>query len=194
MNAILAQLPPWKTLQKASKLAVINIMDRDGISAGQVAEQLGCSRNAILGFKHREKLKTGEICIVAEAAVASEKATTIKKKRGQVDASLRHKLLYRFDPEKQAASAQQNTKVGVLKAITMGHYANRHALLITFMELDARSCRWPIETGMSTRFCGLDTGVASETYCREHSMLAKGTWKAPVDDWPIYQVEATHVL
>jgi hypothetical protein len=180
MNALFSKIGDWDELSHESKVAVVRMSRRERISAKQLGDLLNCSRSAICGFAYRNKIKMADSPAAVEVAAATNKAHQVRRKRGRPSRDQEHKMAFRF-----GRAGRKVTENPAKDAFKPDHFANRHALLLPLVELEARDCRWPIVTGLTTRYCGCRTVRASKAYCAEHQALSKGTWVAPQEDWPI---------
>lgn len=180
MNVFYAKLGNWKSLSHESKIAVVRMSRRDGIPAEALGKMLGCSRGAICGFAARNKIRMADASTSVAVAAAADKAHTITRKRGRKSRDFDHKMAFRRDQALQTEAKKRSLSA----VFAPDHPANRNALLLSLVELEDHSCRWPIEVGSSTRYCGCTKADASKPYCAQHRALSNGTWLAPKDEKP----------
>lgn len=178
MNVFYANLGEWSSLSHESKIAVVRMSRRDGISAEALGDMLGCSRSAICGFAFRNNITMADAPTSVAVAAAAHKAHTIKRKRGRKSRDFDHKMAFRRDQALQTEAKKRSLKA----VFAPDHPANRNALLLSLVELEDQSCRWPIEVGSTTRYCGCTKADASKPYCTQHCALSNGTWVAPQDE------------
>ncbi|WP_027833846.1 GcrA family cell cycle regulator [Maritalea myrionectae] len=181
MNALFSKIGDWDQLSHESKISVVRMSRREGLSAKDLGELLNCSRSAICGFAYRNKIKMADAATSVAVAAAANKAHTIKRKRGRRSRDFDHKMAFRLDQSLRAKAKKKSVKA----VFSPDHPANRNALLLTLVELEDHSCRWPIEVGSTTRYCGCTKADASKSYCAAHKALSNGTWVAPQDETPI---------
>jgi GcrA cell cycle regulator len=126
----------------------------EGLSARQIGNELGCTRNAILGKIHRLGLWRSE--------------EVLKKARTQKTDSEPHgQLVARMI----SARATQALRSGSAPpAQSPKHVAGNK----TILELDLRDCRWPLGDEAPARFfCGAKA-LPDKPYCRKHYRISSG--------------------
>lgn len=115
----------------------------DGLSASQMAAQLGCSRNAVIGKAHRLELSRSPSTISRAKADGAHyaRAARMANRRAQV---------------KSAAPVR-------LRPVQ--HIAGNK----TIYELGLGDCRWPLgeQLAPARLFCGAKT-ISGRPYCGEH--------------------------
>ena len=133
-----------------------------GLSCGQIAREIGVSRNAVIGKANRLGLSRFK----SAAAGQQEQTSTRKNARPRIGA--RHRILRALWAKPQLAFEE-----------VPGDGANRCSLL----ELQQWHCRWPIgdPTSEDFGFCG-DKPVDGLPYCPAHARIAyrPGTREAVV--------------
>ena len=128
----------------------------DGLSAAQVAKQLGgVTRNAVIGKVHRLGL--------SGRAKPSRPARAAKTKRAP--ARPRATVSARPVPPKRIVPTKHIVPIEA-KPLPSGEFA-------TILTVTEHMCKWPIgdPATSSFRFCGRGTDK-TETYCKAHAQLA----------------------
>ncbi|MCZ4274017.1 GcrA family cell cycle regulator [Maritalea porphyrae] len=169
-------LPQWDDMDKDTKVSIVNISRRAGISAAALGTKLGCSRNAILGFVDRNKLQMAEPAMASRMAGARTK-TKVRTTRGRKDTNLEHRLQHKFSEKSQQVSAEKQEQ-GLFDCVKDTAPHNQDALFVTMMDLKNHHCRWPIERDGKTYYCGHDNGEGKSSYCETHTKHAtlQGGW------------------
>ncbi len=127
----------------------------DGLSASQVAKQLGgVTRNAVIGKVHRLGL--------SGRAKPSQPA---RRKAKRAPAKLRPAVLPKIARPKRAVPTAPSIPVGA-KPLPSGEFA-------TILTITEHMCKWPIgdPATSSFRFCGRGT-EKTDPYCKAHAGLA----------------------
>jgi GcrA cell cycle regulator len=143
------QTSPW-TDEKIGRLR--ELVDRKW-TARQIADDLGCTKNSVLGKTFRLGITTG---IETEEGRAVRKARAADQRRANVGGGvMKRKLKPRVDTKRQAPTVMLAAPEVVGKGIGL-------------MELTAITCRWPINDDMTNaKFCGHDIAEGS-AYCPHH--------------------------
>ncbi|MEM7728210.1 MAG: GcrA family cell cycle regulator [Pseudomonadota bacterium] len=155
------------------RVATLSKLWADGLSASQIAKQLGgVTRNAVIGKVHRLGLSgRAKPSRPKPAKPAAPKATPA----AAMSASAKAKPARAEKPaaakaaKKEAAPATLPVSVEAplkAKPLKDGSYA-------TILTLTDHMCKWPIgdPTNDEFRFCGRKTDP-EEPYCKAHSMVA----------------------
>ena len=125
-----------------------------GLSCRQIADDIGVSRNAVIGNLSRLNLtreKSGDARRPARKDAA-------KGDRPRTAAGLRHQMLLTLHAESQPAADDE--------PIHNGHCCS-------LLELSEERCRWPISTPGAEDFCFCgNTPVEGLPYCPGHTRLA----------------------
>ena len=127
---------------------------QDGLSASQIAKQLGgVTRNAVIGKVHRLGLS-------GRAAPSKPARTTFKAPRAVRPAAA------------PSAPRRLAEPVSMAQAPTPIRYADEPPGSATVLTLGAHMCKWPIGDPSldSFTFCGRRSGEGP--YCHEHSQVA----------------------
>lgn len=149
---------PWT----ADRLAELERLRGQGLSASQAASHLGVSRSAILGIAHRELGGWGR-------SPAGKKIIREKARASRWGASKAAKAMQRRpQPRTRAVAPEAGAQLAA------PNYVQPSEGRVAIEDLGARSCRWPLgdprDPGL--RFCGCRTVSAGDPYCREHAALA----------------------
>lgn len=139
------------------RVEILSKLWADGLSASQIAKQLGgVTRNAVIGKVHRLGL-SGRVKTSRPAKRATTRTATTAKTRTVAPSAPRM-------PRRVA----QTTPIIPLEAkkLPSGEFA-------TIMTITDHMCKWPLgDPGASDfRFCGRGT-EKSATYCTAHSQVA----------------------
>lgn len=132
----------------------------DGVTARVIAEELGTTRNAILGKAHRQGWKKSPGTL-------------------QFDVDQRLKSRERKPPRPPTRVRAVPAAAPVIPppapppAPVAPEQPSAHP--VTLMQLKARHCRWPLGDPRKPefRFCG-DARIAASPYCEHHRKLAQG--------------------
>lgn len=136
----------------------------DGLSASQIAGELGVTRNAVMGKAHRIGLSKPKD-LAAKMAQRQTKLSIAHKPRGPYRPRAA-KLNIFNQREMLKAAFPEPTPVEAIVPI-------HHGTGCTLFELAAGKCKWPIsEPGAdSFRFCGSDA-VEGLPYCLGHCRVS----------------------
>lgn len=142
---------PWtqEMLETAVQLA------RDGLSAGQIAVEIGngVSRNAVIGKLHRAKHRLSDL----NGRVRQAKSPT-EKIAARVKTERRVKIKEASAPIKRMSRE-------------LAHLAVERKDGVELVDLECHHCRWPHGDGRDVWYCGRQRdGEAS--YCEGHRLHA----------------------
>lgn len=159
-----AATPPSKPYRFQGALAgkdeLVAAMWGEGLSAGQIAKRLGCTKSTVLGNVHRAR-KLGCVWATSRAPVGKPPKPP-KKQRAPKPAPVR---VVRDDPPaEQPAATRRKPTVEV-----------RPSLGIRVPDLEPHHCRAVTDTTpFNQRFCGHEKAEGSP-YCPEHTALFSGS-------------------
>lgn len=139
------------------RVAILKVLWAEGLSASQIATQLGAvTRNAVIGKVHRLGL--------AGRATPSHPATKNSPRKTQI----RERKTAPTNYNRKSRATKSAPVTPSLDALPManGEYA-------TILTIRDHMCKWPIgdPTSNNFRFCGRKV-TAKETYCKAHHVLA----------------------
>ena len=136
----------WDNGRKARAIQ----MAKDGYSASQIAADLGCSRNAVIGCLHR--------------------ADVHWKRLSRPDGWLPRKLRPRPPKGRQRVFNPGRERVEDTTARIIKAEEPPASGWIFFKNLEPESCRWPVagEPGPMMRCCGAPRMDAEHSYCPYH--------------------------
>jgi GcrA cell cycle regulator len=142
----MSALQPTWTIERVE---LLKTHFRAGLSCREIADQIGVSRNAVIG-------KISRLNLTRERAGATRRQA-VRGPRKRAGLRLRRQILEAV-PVKETAALEE--------PIHNGHCCS-------LFELSEQTCRWPISTpGLSDfRFCG-NPPVEGLPYCVGHSRLA----------------------
>lgn len=130
----------------------------EGLTASEIAKNLGVSKNSIVGKVHR-------LCLTA-------RPSPIKKKDGDMPEV---ELFKEQAPatENAPANVQKQTCAAEVSESAAVEKSTEPALGIKLVNLDSHTCRWPLGDPRDDNFgfCGKKVR-AGQTYCDEHSAMA----------------------
>jgi GcrA cell cycle regulator len=145
-----AKEPTWTD----ERLELLKSCFAAGLSCRQIADDIGVTRNAVIGKLNRLNLtreKSGE------EQRTDRNETPKGRRRGSVP-RLQYQLLQKLYAEPQPAAGDEPI-----------HQEHRCSLL----ELSEQRCRWPINTPGEKDFCFCGNPPLKDLpYCRGHSRLA----------------------
>ena len=130
-----------------------------GRSASQIADAFKCTRNAVIGQVHRMELPPHKNSTGGRPAKPRAMATAAKVEQVQRD--------FRF------GTVQPGRKLGsqTPRPLPAPRPFNGHA--VTLLELTNSTCRWPVDVGNETHFCGHAADLATgRPYCDAHTRIA----------------------
>ena len=130
----------------------------EGLTASEIAKNLGVSKNSIVGTVHR-------LCLTA-------RPSPIKKK----DADMPEAELFQeqtISSENTNTEVQSQTYAAEVDESAIVEKSTEPALGIKLVNLDSHTCRWPLGDPRDDNFgfCGKKVR-AGQTYCDEHSTMA----------------------
>ncbi len=138
----------------------------DGLSASQVAKQLGgVTRNAVIGKVHRLGL-SGRATPSRPARPRTQTARTMPPLRGRPDPLVAER---RVEDVRSAAPIIERAEIARVEAEEVIDPAKR----ATVLTLTEHTCKWPIgDPGRpGFHFCGRGAD-SNSPYCAEHARLA----------------------
>ncbi len=167
-----------------SDVAITKVTDylKQGLSAGQIAKHLGCSRNAVIGKAHRLGLHLG-----AGVSTPSQKKPVPRKvslpdghwpkvytpppeknnSRMMADNALRARIKRREAIERGEVAPP---KAPVSMRAFLPGYQGQEARVSSVLTLTSGDCKFPIDLdGGGTGFCG-DTREEHTSYCKAHAL------------------------
>jgi GcrA cell cycle regulator len=147
---MLTNEPTWT----AERIELLKSRFEAGLSCRQIADDIGVSRNAVIGKLSRLNLTREES---GDARRPRRKGAARGQREGMVP-KLRDRLLLALHAEPQPAADDE--------PIHNGHCCS-------LLELSEQRCRWPISTpgALDFCFCG-NTPVEGLPYCAGHTRLA----------------------
>jgi GcrA cell cycle regulator len=146
---MLANEPTWT----AERIELLKNRFEAGLSCRQIANDIGVSRNAVIGKLSRLNLTREKN---ADARRPARKSAAKGRRRGSVP-RLQYEMLSALYAEPQNATDEP---------IHNGHCCS-------LLELSEERCRWPISTPGAADFCFCgNTPVEGLPYCPGHTRLA----------------------
>ena len=143
------------------RLEALKVLVAQGLSASEIGNELGITRNAVIGKAHRACLA------LRRAMVANEDE---RKRRRNAAARTRRQRLH--NGEQAVPKYRTEPQPGGLTDLAVEIAANP----VTFAELAEHHCRWPVGgEGHTMLYCGADA-VAGLPYCSRHCWMA---YRAP---------------
>ena len=132
-----------------------------GLSCGQIAREIGATRNAVIGKIHRLGLSRLNGAVAGRPARAGD-ATDIARPK-----------VPRRKPWRLGVRAQQEMLVAAYPRSARQEPGVDSPHKCSLLELDRAQCRWPIgEPGAAAvAFCG-NAAVAGLSYCLGHARIA----------------------
>jgi GcrA cell cycle regulator len=145
-----ANEPTWT----AERIELLKSHFGAGLSCRQIADEIGVTRNAVIGKLSRLDLTREK---TRDAPRLARKGATRRPRAGSVP-GLQYQMLKAVYGEPQPAAEEE--------PIDTGHCCS-------LLELSEQRCRWPISTpgAADFRFCGT-TPLEGLPYCAGHSRLA----------------------
>ena len=145
-----ANEPTWTT----ERVELLKSRFAAGLSCREIANDIGVSRNAVIGKLSRLNLTREE----GGGARRRARRGAAKGDRPRAAARLQHPMLLTLHDEPQPAADEE--------PIHNGHCCS-------LLELSEERCRWPISTPGAADFCFCgNTPVEGLPYCAGHTRLA----------------------
>jgi GcrA cell cycle regulator len=153
MNFGTKNMPAYQTTWTTERVELLKRHFEAGLSCREIADQIGVSRNAVIGKISRLNLKRQK-----DGPVRSARKEAAKTPRSRAIAALRLRLL---KPE----SAEPPSMIDD-EPIHNGHTCS-------LFELNQETCRWPISTPGAPDFCFCgNPPIEGLPYCAGHTRLA----------------------
>ena len=137
---------PWSE----ERVSQLRELVKQGLSAGQIARELGLSRNAVIGKLSRLGLR-----------LAGRKAEPSKTVRAAV-ASVR-KAPFQIKPRTSDTPAPPSMK-------TWRDWPASSGKVLSILELEPHHCRFPFDGG---RYCGAKRWNVHTSYCEYHALICE---------------------
>ena len=154
-----------------------------------IGSRLGVSRNAAIGKAHRLGMFTedkGKSAKRQAGSVSRTKTRLTKPKLTGEARLMRQRELSEQNEAKRAARAKTvnaDTKTEEMResqvlrglARNLPDWANTPLAgtrPVSLVNLNPRSCRWPIDTSDGLQYCGCETPKSSLSYCPGHSAIS----------------------
>lgn len=161
----LASAPTW-TAQRIKKLSELWAQ---GVSCGHIGDQIGVTKNAVIGKARRLGLSTHITTVEKRQKAKSERAGHVRIKRAHQPRAVRAKAA---PPSLRVVSAKP-------KPVELAPIISRN---VGIVELTERMCRWvegdPTHPAV---FCGADC-EAGRSYCAGHHRIVYTPRPALTDD------------
>jgi len=147
-------MPANERTWTAERLELLKTSFEAGLSCRQIADDIGVSRNAVIGKLSRLNLTREEEGHLRRPP----RKRAPKEARARTGARLQHQILEALYGEPQPAADDE--------PIHNGHCCS-------LLELNEERCRWPISTPGAADFCFCgNTPLAGLPYCAGHTRLA----------------------
>lgn len=157
----------WKTLTLDQKRELVSSLQKDGLSAAQIAERIGgTTRNAIIGFTRRNLQH-----VYTKPAALSKPRTRAEKPKAEAEAPVPRRkesskplYSYKFNSSgKTTATAEADLNNPAWDALE-----GREA--VPLYQLSPFECHWPIGRVKTIGYCGLP--ATHKRYCSTHHAMA----------------------
>ena len=144
---------------------------KDGVTAKDIAERLGCTKNAVIGKMHRVGL--GNIQVIdtesgkllpRDAVRASRRDMNVTKEKAAAAKKLAHKPPAPLERKPQPAEQRLTNHEQTAKPIK--NIMPSKFLGVTLLDLEPYHCRFPVGEGENIRFCG-QRRLETSSYCKE---------------------------
>jgi GcrA cell cycle regulator len=154
--------------------AELRRMADEGMSARQIAEVLGVSRNAAIGRAHRLKIPFKGSQATNKAPKARPVARRVKPIREIMDEPTRETDSVGDFERELSQSVPANLTGGDAIAGSLSRPAKFKPRRLPLLDLEWQDCRWIVaETGASALFCGLPK-LEGCSYCDYHWRISVG--------------------
>jgi GcrA cell cycle regulator len=155
MNFGTKNMPVYQPTWTTERVELLKRHFEAGLSCREIADQIGVSRNAVIGKISRLNLKRQK-----EGPVRAARKDAAKTPRSRAFAALRLRLL------KSDAESAEPPPVIDDEPIHNGHTCS-------LFELNQETCRWPISTPGAPDFCFCgNPPIEGLPYCPGHTRLA----------------------
>ena len=153
----------WKQLRVETKLAILQLAIENGETSTDIAKRYGTSKAAVLGFANRRGIFFRHSRAADEAALATSKATKIKRLPGARSGETLRNINY-WQANGARASAEERLQMS--NAMPAFEPKDKRQL-VKLVDLQERQCKWPFDTPEGLRFCGAGC-EPGQSYCPSH--------------------------
>lgn len=159
---------PVNEIWTEEKIEALKGLWRDGLTATAIGEQLGCTKNSVLGKAHKLKLSSRR---TLQTQTKAQKSAAGKANADRMRASRSphgrglpqpHHIMAKSAQRKPPAIVPFDVE-DVGEGVDVTH-------LIGVLDLTEHTCKWPVQgEGSATLFCGVAKDRHAGPYCPEHS-------------------------
>ncbi|MCP1336228.1 GcrA family cell cycle regulator [Futiania mangrovi] len=153
------------------RVALLKKLWAEGWSASQIARELGeVTRNAVIGKVHRLGIARRD---AAPRPSRPEARTSAARKPATASKSEARARTAEAAPARPAARTQTARPVAAKPVIPTRYEVVERGKPLSLMELNDRTCKWPIGNpgDADFSFCG-ESVVSGHPYCQEHLLRA----------------------
>ncbi len=170
----------WTTLSKEQRTHLIQSIWRDGISAAEIGQAVGCSKNAVIGHYSRHGQSLSDYPLPMSMVE--------RNRTGNIKESTRNRRQYADNHTKP-----KNTRLPPIKPSQPD--LPKHAIPSTagiglyVSMMDNTGCTWPLNDGGPYLFCG-HVKFGKYSYCEHHHERSRG--RGTISERAAHRVSELH--
>lgn len=168
----------WRTLTTPQKTHLIQSIWRDGISAAEIGEAVGCSKNSVIGHYNRNGDSLADYQLPM---------SMIERNRtGNVKESTRIRNQYADNHKKPKRVTIRKT---ITPSLPVHEIPSTGGVGLYVTLVDNTGCTWPLNDGGPYLFCG-HAKFGKYSYCEHHHERSRG--RGTISERAAHRVSELH--